>query len=152
MLIRKYNPNDRPAVLELFRLNTPAFFAPAEENDLVDYLAGHAQHYYVVEENGIVLGCGGFNTNHPGDDNTTARISWDIFHPQSQGKGLGTALTAFRLREIAAMPGIKTIVVRTTQLVYPFYEKFGFKTVEIIKDYWAPGFDLYHMERGAGLQ
>ena len=44
------------------------------------------------------------------------------------------------------MDGVKTITVRTSQLVYKYYEKFGFQTKEIIKDFWAKGYDLYRME------
>ena len=72
---------------------------------------------------------------------SVGKLSWDIFHPLHQGKGLSTKLTQFRIEALKKYPSVKTISVRTSQLVYPFYEKFGFKTKEIIKDYWAIGFD-----------
>ncbi|EMR01507.1 hypothetical protein ADICEAN_03364 [Cesiribacter andamanensis AMV16] len=43
-------------------------------------------------------------------------------------------------------PEVATIVVRTSQLVYRFYEKGGFTLKEVVQEYWAPGFDLYYME------
>jgi hypothetical protein len=36
--------------------------------------------------------------------------------------------------------------VRTTQLVYPFYQKLGFEIRKSEPDFWAPGFDLVEME------
>jgi hypothetical protein len=36
-------------------------------------------------------------------------------------------------------------MVRTTQLVYPFYQKAGFTLDKVEQDYWANGFDLYQM-------
>ncbi|HEU4496484.1 MAG TPA: hypothetical protein VFR70_05495, partial [Flavobacterium sp.] len=46
---------------------------------------------------------------------------------------------------------IEKISVRTSQLVYPFYAKFGLELKETIKDYWGAGFDLYRLEADAGL-
>lgn len=143
MIIREHTDSDKERIIELLRLNTPRYFSPNEEQDLVDYLLHHAHNYYVVELNNTVLGCGGFNLS---EDGTTAKISWDIFHPQSHGKGLGTGLTKFRIRKIREIKGVKTLSVRTSQLVYKFYEKFGLETREIIKDFWDVGFDLYRMD------
>ncbi|MDX2250321.1 MAG: GNAT family N-acetyltransferase [Bacteroidia bacterium] len=144
MTIRKYQDTDREAVLELLRLNTPQYFAEEEMPDLIYYLDYHASHYYVAEFESRLLGCGGINFS---DDGQMAKLSWDIVHPQSQGNGIGRALIHFRIEKIRETPTIKIISVRTSQLVWKFYEKFGFETKEIIRNFWAEGFDLYRMER-----
>ncbi|WP_316747314.1 GNAT family N-acetyltransferase [Pedobacter gandavensis] len=142
--IREHQAADREPILNLLRLNIPTFFSPEEEADLVDYLDNFADNYYVVEVDGEILGCGGFNLSADGE---TGKLSWDFFHPDSQGKGLGTALTRFRIQKIKELEGIKTISVRTSQLAYKFYEKFGLELREVIKDYWDIGFDLYRLDR-----
>lgn len=142
MTIRAYNPGDKPAVLALFRLNTPAFFAESEEEDLEYYLEHEAHHYFVLEVDGLLAGCGGYNL---ADEGKSGKISWDIFHPQQQGKGFGQALTAFRIRKLIEEEKVQHISVRTSQMAYRFYEKQGFVLEEMVADYWAPGFDLYRM-------
>lgn len=148
MIIRKHTNSDKLRIIELLRLNTPEYFSSEEEEDLIDYLDNHAENYYIVEDNHIIVGCGGFNLS---EDGTTGKISWDIFDPQSQGKGFGSALTKFRIQKIKEIDGIKTISVRTSQLVYPFYEKFGLKLREVVTDYWAKGFDLYRLDEDIDL-
>ncbi len=142
MTIRKYRTSDKERILELLRLNTPQFFSPNEEKDLIFYLDNHAHNSYVVEIDDMILGIGGFNLT---DDGETAKLSWDIFHPQSQGKGLGSELTRFRIQKIKEIPGVKTISVRTSQLAYKFYERFGMEIKEIVNDYWDEGFDMYRL-------
>lgn len=143
MIIRKYALFDRARIIELLHLNTPEYFSPDEEDDLIYYLDNFADNYFVVEDDDVIVGCGGFNLSEDGE---TGKISWDIFDPQSQGKGFGGALTKFRIQRMKDIDGIKVISVRTSQLVYPFYEKFGLKLREIVKDYWAKGFDLYRLD------
>lgn len=89
-----------------------------------------------------IAGCGGINFSENG---STGKISWDILYPQYQGKGLGTTLLHYRINKLKEMEHIKAITVRTSQLVYRFYEKNGFVLQEVVKDYWAKGFDLYQM-------
>jgi ribosomal protein S18 acetylase RimI-like enzyme len=143
MTIRPYSAADKENVLHLLRLNTPQYFAPSEEADLVYYLENHADNYLVVEADGALLGCGGFNFS---DDRNVGKISWDIFHPDHQGKGLGSALTRYRIERLKEYDSVRVISVRTSQVAYQFYEKFGFRLREVVKDYWAEGFDLYRME------
>lgn len=102
----------------------------------------------MVEVDHVIVGCGGFNLT---EDGKTGKISWDIFDPQSQGKGYGGALTKFRIQRIKEIEGVRTISVRTSQLVYPFYEKFGLQIREIVKDYWDKGFDLYRLDSDINL-
>lgn len=141
--IRAFSPADTGAIRHIFRLNVPAFFAAEEEPELLHYLQNEAQHYFVLEYNNQIAGCGGFNLM---DDGITARISWDIFHPQMQGMGLGTALTGYRMHLLHNMSVIQNVIVRTSQLAYRFYEKQGFVLCEKVHDFWAPGYDLYVME------
>lgn len=141
--IRKYTENDRQHVIHLLRLNTPVYFSPSEEKDLIYYLDNHVENFYLIESGRELVGCGGFNFS---DDLSVGKISWDIFHPDYQGKGFGSLLTKYRIEKMKEYDHVKTISVRTSQLVYKFYEKFGFELKETVKDYWAEGFDLYRME------
>lgn len=142
--IRVYRPEDKAAVLYLLRLNTPAFFAPEEEADLIHYLDEELEYYFVVELEGAIVGSGGFNFS---GDKKTGKISWDILHRDFQSKGIGGLLLRHRLERLKAFVGLERIIVRTSQLAYGFYEKHGFRLVEVVKNYWAEGFHLYLMEQ-----
>ena len=139
--IREYSEEDKEDVLALFRLNTPQYFSREEEKDLVDYLNTEIELYYVVEIEDTLVGSGGMNFK---ENHTVGFISWDIIHPDIQGKGVGSLLLKHRI-DVLKFKGIQKIIV-TSQLTYPFYEKAGFETIEQIKDYWATGYDLYKME------
>lgn len=141
--IREYKPNDKEAVMNLIRLNTPKYFAPAEEADLNNYLDHERELYYVLLSDEKIVGCGGINFT---DNKTTGKISWDILHPEYQGKSLGSQLLKHRIGKLKSIDSIQKIIVRTSQLAYKFYEKQGFVLNEIKKDYWAKGFDMYSME------
>lgn len=143
MEIRKYKTSDKLTLIELLRLNTPQFFAPEEEQDLIDYLEHEIEEYFVIENNGDIIGAGGVNLK---ETINTGYISWDFIHPDYQGKGAGSLLLNHRIKLLHANSDIKKIKVRTTQHVFKFYEKFGFTLMSVTKDYWAKGFDLYDME------
>jgi len=141
--IRRYTKYDKVSVIELLSANTPDFFDLSEEKDLKVYLEKEVEDYFVVEENHELIGAGGINYF---PEERTARISWDIVKPDSQGKGIGKKLTEYRLNHLKNNNKVDLIVVRTTQLVFKFYEKMGFKLMKVEKDFWAKGFDLYLME------
>ena len=141
--IRPYSNSDKETVLQLLRLNTPVYFAPEEEKDLIFYLDHEIESYFVLEFEGQVVGSGGINFSK---DKTVGIISWDMLHPSFQGKSLGSKLLNYRIDLLKNNSAIQQITVRTSQLVYTFYEKLGFKLLDIVEDYWAPGFHLYAME------
>ncbi|MFT5915729.1 MAG: ribosomal-protein-alanine N-acetyltransferase [Bacteroidia bacterium] len=141
--IRPYSQSDQPTLVDLLRLNTPKYFALEEEAEFISYLAHEIEQYFVVELNDEIVGCGGINLVENG---AVGRISWDMLYPNSQGKGIGSKLLQHRIGVLKSNHTVKQIVVRTSQHVYPFYEKNGFELKEIKKDYWADGFDLYLME------
>ena len=141
--IREYSQTDKNDVMTLIKLNIPKYFAVEEETDLGRYLDEEVELYYVLLFDGMIVGCGGINF---ADNMTTGRISWDIIHPAYQGKSLGAKLLKYRLEKLRSISSIEKITVRTSQLVYKFYEKQGFVLLEVRKDYWADGFDMYKME------
>ena len=141
--IREYQTKDKNEVINLIRLNTPEYFAIDEEEDLNKYLETEIELYYVLLYGQKIVGCGGINF---ADNSTIGKISWDIFHPDYQRKSLGTKLLKHRIGILNSIEGIQKITVRTSQVAYKFYEKQGFELIEIKKDYWAEGFDMYNME------
>lgn len=142
-IIRDYKSHDRASVLNLLRLNTPKYFAPQEEADFIHYLENELEYYFVIEIDGRIIACGGFNfSGNP----AIGKISWDILHPDFQGKSYGTLLLNYRIERLNQFSEIEKITVRTSQLAYRFYEKNGFIIVDIVQDYWAEGFHLYSME------
>jgi [ribosomal protein S18]-alanine N-acetyltransferase len=140
--IREYRSEDLQKVLNIFRLNTPAYFSPGEEKDLIFYLENEIDNYFLLELNDEIIGCGGINFC---EDKTLGKLSWDFLHPEFQGQGHGTFLVEHRISKLKES-AVKKIMVRTSQHAYKFYEKAGFTLVDKSKDYWAPGFDLYTME------
>ena len=144
VLIRPYKSQDKTQVINLLKLNTPAYFAPEEEKDLIYFLDHEIEYYFVLEFDNSIVGCGGFNFS---GEETNGKISWDIFHPDHQGKSLGSMLLDYRIEKLKNFKNLTTITVRTSQLVYKFYEKRGFKLVEVVEDYWAKNFHLYKMEQ-----
>ena len=142
VLIRNYTHSDKDSVLKLVQLNTPKYFAESEENDLENYLQNEIDLYYVLENDRKIIGSGGINFD---DSMTIAVLSWDIIDPEHQGKSFGSQLLNYRMEQINKISSVQKIIVRTSQLTYQFYENHGFKSVEIHKDYWSKGFDMYFM-------
>ena len=142
-MIREYKSIDKNAVLELIRLNIPKYFASSEEDDFSRYLDSEIELYYVLFFDKKLVGCGGINFS---DNRMTGKISWDILHPEYQGKSLGTYLLEYRIKKLKSIDSVQRITVRTSQLAYKFYEKRSFELLEVKKDHWARGFDMYRME------
>ena len=113
-VIREYRETDKNAVIDLIRQNTPEYFALEEEADFSNYLDSERELYFVLLLNKEIVGCGGINFT---DDKTTGKISWDIIHPQHQGKSLGAQLLKYRIEKIKSINGIQKITVRTSQSV-----------------------------------
>lgn len=142
MTIRRFEPENTDAILHLFDANTPAFFAPEERADLIFYLKNEIEHYFVLLVDDSIVACGGYNQ---GPETFEKRISWDLVHPDHQGKGYGGELLKFRIQHILTDHTVKIISVRTSQFVYKFYEKHHFSLQDVVKDFWAKGYDLYQM-------
>ena len=128
LTIRPYINSDKAVLLNILKLNTPKYFSPEEEVDLVYYLDNEIEYYYVIEINNQVVGGGGINFT---EDKMTGKISWDLISPDFQGKSIGSALLNYRIERLKEFKDVQQIIVRTSQLVYKFYEKLGFYKREI---------------------
>jgi N-acetylglutamate synthase-like GNAT family acetyltransferase len=85
-MIRPYHPFDKPALVEILKLNVPKYFDPQEIAEFEEYLKEYANTYCTVEhENKIVGGTGYLLT----DNNTIGHVRWIFFHPTSAGQGFG---------------------------------------------------------------
>lgn len=140
-MLRRYHNADLDSLIRLFLLNTPAYFCPEEQQDLEQYLQTEIEDYFVIVAEGAVVASGGCNIK-----GGIGYLSWYIIHPDFQGKGLGRQLAKHSLQILKDNPGVTDIEVRTSQLVYPFYEKLGFKLLFTKDDHWGEGMHLYHMK------
>ena len=59
--IRTYKEEDKKNLIKIFRLNTPRFFAPEEEENFKNYLEDEIEHYFVLESKNQLVGGGGVN-------------------------------------------------------------------------------------------
>ncbi len=69
MTLRPYEASDYEACLALFESNMPKYFLPEEKPDFTGWLKkyenngpyepGCIAHYFVVEEDGVAVACGG---------------------------------------------------------------------------------------------
>lgn len=147
-MIRTFLEKDRATLIDIFKLNTPKFFDANEQKDFESYLDEYAGYYFVIEQNGVITGGGGLKFQN---DKKIVRISWDLLHPDSQGRGLGSELLKYRLNwlveHIGQHANLQKIESWTSQVSFKFYEKFGFGLREIKKNFWGPGLDLYLMEK-----
>lgn len=145
MIVRPFEEKDTVHLLQVLDKLIPTYFAPEERADYVHYLQLEREDYFVLEfENEVVAG-GGVNYFL---SERTARLSWDLVHPDFHGKNLGTELVHKRLELLQANDQIETIFVRTSQLAESFYQKQGFQRIDFQADFWGKGFDLVVMEFG----
>lgn len=145
MLIIKYTPVFREECIEIFKSNLPKFFA-SEELQLFEAFLDHdiEENYYVVEDDGHVLACGGIFLDKKTDE---AGLSWGMVHAAHHLKGIGKLFTQYRIDLLKKLYPAKTYKVETSQHTALFYEKNGFKTVDIVPDGFGKGIDKYTMKR-----
>ncbi len=140
MRIRRYNTADLDSVVAIFRSNIPKYFGPEEEPGLHAFLASRAGDYYVIEVDGDVVGSGGIALNDDLEPPTVS-LCWGMVRKDHLGRGLGRALTEFRIElSREKFPGLP-VTIGTSQLTQGFYEKFGFRLTEREPDGFGPGLD-----------
>ncbi len=144
-MIRSYEIGDRKKLLEILWRNVPTYFDTSEVNDFESFLDHEGQRYFTLEMQGEIVGGAGCLVER---DKGIGLVRWIFFDPSHTGSGLGKAMMEHCMGVFKSEAAIRKLVVNTSQLSYRFFEKFGYKVVKVQKEYWAPGLDLYLMERG----
>lgn len=155
MKIREYKKKDHVACMEIIRSNTPEFFGMdevplfkewlyAQEKGDLAYSVSEKEFYFVLEENGQVLGSAGYlllkKTNE-------IFLSWGMVNRKFQKLGYGKELLEYRIKSISQNFPEKKICLATTQDIAPFFEKYGFKVINIKPKFYSEFLDRYEMEK-----
>ncbi|HWV32606.1 MAG TPA: GNAT family N-acetyltransferase [Dyadobacter sp.] len=150
MTIRPYQPSDYSGCIRAFEGNYPEFFADHEKAEFQDLLNGLPEPdnedtllYYVVEIEQQIAACAGFY--FPDNQPDTAGLVWGMVAREFHRKGIGRQLLTFRLNKIQELCPGASVILDTTQLSFPFFEKSGFRITQITRHFYAPGLDRYDM-------
>lgn len=142
--LNAYSSENKKQLLDIFKQNIPTYFALHELDEFSSYLEKMSESYLCIYANNKLIGGIGHEVRM--SDNS-GRINWIFVHPEYFGTGAGKKAVLHCLEILSAKKEVKKYLVRTSQLVFPFFEKLGFVTTQIKKDYWAEGLDLYEMEK-----
>ena len=141
MKIRPYTADDRHGCLRILEGNTPAFFVPTDANDLSYFLDELPGPYYIIEDAGTVIACGGWAM----DNKDTAALTWGMVRRDQHRKGIGRLLLHHRLNAIREDGRAKIVRIRTVQLVQGFYEREAFEVVDVVPNGYGEGLDRVTM-------
>jgi len=139
--IRDYVASDAGGCLGLFDGNTPGYFAPGERPMLEAFLRRDDHEFFVAEESGVVVGCGGFKVNEYG----VGYLVWGIVSASRHGQGVGTALLRWRMARMREVPHAWCALLDTSQRTIRFFERFGFRAYRKVADGYGAGLDKVYM-------
>jgi N-acetylglutamate synthase-like GNAT family acetyltransferase len=139
--IRAYRVHDRDACLQILEGNTPEFFVPNDRDELANFLDNLPGPYYIVEQTGEVIACGGWAM----DDEQIGVLTWGMVRRELHRQGIGRVLLHFRLNAIREDGRAKIVRIRTVQLVQGFYEREGFKVIDVVPNGYGEGLDRVTM-------
>lgn len=153
VLIRPYTPADYSRCLAIFNSNVPKFFTPGEAEDYARWLSGLGElpthrydkgelHYFVAEQSGSVLACGGWGIREGADH---ATLVWGAVDNEYHRLGIGHALTEFRISNFRQHYPSFPLTIDTSHHTAPFYEHFGFRTEKFTENGYAPGLHRHDM-------
>jgi GNAT superfamily N-acetyltransferase len=137
-----YDPTHKAACLAIFDANTPAFFAPHERAEFVEFLDNDADPYFVVADAGAVVACGGYFVI---PTTPAAVLTWGMVDWARHRQGIGWFLLLARLQRLCHEPRIKVVKLQTSQHSAGFFERAGFAVQTITEDGYAPGMHQYNM-------
>jgi N-acetylglutamate synthase-like GNAT family acetyltransferase len=142
LLIRAYRSEDRQACLDILAENTPEYFVPGDRDSLDGFLAAIPGPFFVGEERGSIVVCGGWAM----DAGDVAILTWGMVHRALHRRGIGRSMLRFRLGSIKADGRANLVRLHTVQLVQGFFAREGFGVVDVMPAGFGPGLDRVTME------
>lgn len=141
MTIEKYNPIDKFECIKVFESNMPQFFLEQELTDFQNWIGQNdCPDFYVLKKDETIIGFGGFYL-----ELKKARLVYGVIDRRYQNKGHGTRLLDYRIQQIKEKDKDLAIGLEATALNYKFFEKLGFKIIEIVPYYYYSTIDKYDM-------
>lgn len=142
MGVRGYGEGDWEGCLRVFDSNVPDDFRAGERAAFERFLSALPGPYWVIEDEGMVVGCGGVALEKDGE---TASMCWGMVARDRQGEGWGRVLLEERLAWARKARGVRRVVLSTSQRTRGFFERLGFHAVRVERDGIAPGLDAVEM-------
>lgn len=143
-MIRPYQSTDKEDLIKVFKLNVPKYFDPKETKMFEGYLERKGDTYFTMEIDDKIIGGAGCYVR---EGDYSGRITWIFFDPNYAGRGYGREIVEYCFSLLRKDKRVKSFGVRTSQLAFEFFEKMGYHTTLIEKNYWGEGLDLYDMEK-----
>ena len=138
---QKYKASRFEECLELFELNCPAYFAEEERKDYRKFLQYNKDIYLLGYENHSLACCFGI-TEHNID---LCSLNWIMVHPNSHKDGFGNEMMSYFINYVKEK-NKKTALISTSQHTNKFFEKYGAKEIEFIKNGWGRGMHKIYMQ------
>ncbi|CAL2101801.1 Acetyltransferase [Tenacibaculum sp. 190130A14a] len=144
---RIYSGSHKEEIIRIFRSNCPKYFNINDEENLVYFLDNFTdENYLVALQEGKVIGCGGHYTKE-----NMHGIAWVMFEKHSLGANKILNISDLFYQEIEnriiSEGKLFPILINTTQLMERLFNRYGFKTYEVIKDGFGKGLDEYKMKK-----
>ena len=131
---REYTNGDRAACLALFDSNVPDFFAASERTEYAKFLDDLPCPYLVLSSAGDgVIAAGGYYVTEEAD---VGALAWGVVTRAWQRRGVGAELLQLRLARLRAS-GVNTVRVRTSPRSQHFFERSGFRLVQVVPQGFA---------------
>lgn len=144
LIFRKYEIADAARLKEIYVSNIPLYFDITELPEFEEFLVTDALtdcNYEVLIWDNKIIGAGGIAMNEGG----RVVMCFGLIDSSYHKMGFGKQLLIRRMNLSKKIYPGKFMELDTSQHTYGFFEKYGFETVEVVKDYWAPGLDMYRM-------
>jgi len=142
MNVRPFAATDYEACIQLFRSNTPIFFAEREEADYREFLDQYFGEYSIFEDERGVVACGGIYID---EAERWIGIIWTIVRNDLRRQGIGRLMMSYLLGQIDSSHRAFPVYLDTSQHSRPFFEKLGFRVYEESPDGYAEGLHRYDM-------